>query len=82
MDAHKNIPAFERMWKEYPDKEWYIMLDDDTYFNFVNLEVFLSGYDSSQPLYFGNANVFVGCDGVRNFGDGPKFAHGYPIYSF
>ena len=26
--------------------------------------------------YFGNANVFKGCDNVENFDDGPQFAHG------
>ena len=32
--------------------------------------------DSSLPYYFGSATVFVGCDGVTEFGSGPEFAHG------
>lgn len=61
------------------------MIDDDTYILKHNLAELLSTYDHRKPYYFGNANVFNGCDGivkfylpigVKNMGDGPSFAHG------
>ena len=61
------------------------MIDDDTYLVKHNLAEKLSQYDHRRNLYFGQANVFAGCDGkmklhlltgVQKFGDGPTFAHG------
>ncbi|KAJ3277834.1 hypothetical protein HK104_002934 [Borealophlyctis nickersoniae] len=75
-DAHKNLPGFRLLWEKFPDAEWYIMIDDDTYILLSNLDAFLSQFDPNQPHYFGSANVFTGCDGVRKFGAGPPFAHG------
>jgi hypothetical protein len=52
------------------------MIDDDTYLLMDNLVEYLQKFDSSRPYYIGSSTVFMGCDGVRNFGDGPAFAHG------
>ncbi|KAJ3129734.1 hypothetical protein HK101_005190 [Irineochytrium annulatum] len=76
LDAHKNLPGFEALYKTYPNADWYMMIDDDSYLFLSNLERFVQGKKPDDALYFGNANVFVGCDGVRKFGDGPYFAHG------
>ncbi|KAJ3193379.1 hypothetical protein HK101_004933 [Irineochytrium annulatum] len=76
LDAHKNLPGFQLLYTTYPDADWYVMIDDDTYLFMTNLDNFLKGKDPEEPFYTGNANVFVGCDGVRNFGEGPSFAHG------
>ncbi|KAJ3097706.1 hypothetical protein HDU97_004590 [Phlyctochytrium planicorne] len=76
LDAHKNLPGFEYLYKTHPDADWYIMIDDDSYVFFDNLDRYLHGKDPSKPFYIGQSNVFLGCDGVVNFGEGPFFAHG------
>lgn len=75
-DAHKNLPGFRELYNRYPKADWYIMLDDDTYLLKSNLVQLLESYDPSLPHYIGSATVFVGCDGVREFNQGPNFAHG------
>ncbi|KAI8809091.1 hypothetical protein BJ742DRAFT_806245 [Cladochytrium replicatum] len=78
LDAHKNLPGFKILYEKFPDAHWYMMIDDDTYVFFDTLIYALgaAGIDYRDPWYFGGANVFVGCDGVKKFGDGPLFAHG------
>ena len=76
LDAHKNLPGFKLLYEKYPDKEWYIMLDDDTYLLPMNLKNALRGKNPDKEWYLGAPNVFVGCDGVKEFGGGPEFAHG------
>ncbi|KAI8926120.1 hypothetical protein BC831DRAFT_458076 [Entophlyctis helioformis] len=75
-DAHKNFPGFRELWTRFPNADWYIMLDDDTYFFFDNLKELLDKYDPNQPHYIGSHNMFIGCDGVKAWGEGPGFAHG------
>ncbi|KAJ3216072.1 hypothetical protein HDU67_009952 [Dinochytrium kinnereticum] len=76
LDAHKNLPGFEYLYKTYPNADWFVMIDDDSYVFFDNLDRYLKEKDPNKPHYIGSANVFLGCDGVTNFGDGPLFAHG------
>lgn len=72
-DAHKNLPGFKLLYAKYPDADWYVMLDDDTYMYFDNLDSILDEYfqDSELPVYLGSPNHFVGCDGVTRMGQGP-----------
>ena len=30
-DAHKNLPGWVLLYEKYPEAEWYVMIDDDTY---------------------------------------------------
>ncbi|KAI8844795.1 hypothetical protein BC829DRAFT_400046 [Chytridium lagenaria] len=76
LDAHKNIPGYEYLYRRYPNADWFIMIDDDSYVFFDNLDRYLKGKNPDDAHYIGQANVFVGCDGVQKFGDGPNFAHG------
>ncbi|KAJ3015529.1 UNVERIFIED_CONTAM: hypothetical protein HDU68_012691, partial [Siphonaria sp. JEL0065] len=75
-DAHKNLPGFKLLYAKYPDADWYIMFDDDSYVFMDNLEYGLSKYNPKEPLYLGDAQMFAGCDGVTRIGDGPNFAQG------
>lgn len=75
-DAHKNLPGFKVLHDRFPNADWYLMIDDDTYLFKENLKALLSQYDPSLPHYIGSGNVFMGCDGVTKWGDGPSFAHG------
>ncbi|KAL0485082.1 glycoprotein-N-acetylgalactosamine 3-beta-galactosyltransferase [Acrasis kona] len=76
MDAHKNLPGFKKLYELYPDRDWYLMLDDDTYLLFENLDSELKDLNPAEPYYFGAYFSFVGCGGIKNHGDGPDFAHG------
>ncbi|KAJ1563959.1 hypothetical protein HK405_000166 [Cladochytrium tenue] len=83
-DAHKNLPGLRVMHDRFPEADWYVpqhramylMIDDDSYVFLDNLLGYLDTQDPAVPLYMGSPNYFVGCDGVRNYGDGPGFAHG------
>jgi Fringe-like len=76
VDAHKNLPGFVDLYTNFPDADWYMMIDDDTFVDLANLEDYLKRYNSNEEHYFGNAGVFAGCDGITEFGKGPYFAHG------
>jgi len=56
----------EHALEVYPDKKWYILLDDDTYLIQSSLKVLLGHLDSRLPYYLGNA--------VGDFR--ARFAHG------
>lgn len=75
-DAHKNFPGLKLLWNRFPNADWYVMIDDDTYLSMENLENYLSQYNPSQPLYIGSPTSFIGCDGVTSWTGGPLFAHG------
>ncbi|KAJ3272991.1 hypothetical protein HDV01_004897 [Terramyces sp. JEL0728] len=75
-DAHKNLPGFRQLYQHYPNADWYIMIDDDTYVFMENLHFRLAHFKPEKPYYFGSANVFTGCDSVKKLGSGPFFAHG------
>ncbi|KAJ3246241.1 hypothetical protein HDU77_009024 [Chytriomyces hyalinus] len=71
-DAHKNLPGFRLLFEKFPDADFFMMIDDDTYVFLDNLQRYLSRYDSSKKLYFGQANRFRGCDGVMEYDDSLK----------
>ncbi|KAJ3262026.1 hypothetical protein HK103_003869 [Boothiomyces macroporosus] len=75
-DAHKNLPGFRQLYEHYPNADWYVMIDDDTYVFMENLHFRLAHFKPDKPYYFGSANVFTGCDSVKKLGTGPFFAHG------
>lgn len=52
------------------------MIDDDTYLFKENLRLLLQKYDPSVPHYLGSQTIFVGCDNVIEWYEGPLFAHG------
>ena len=76
LDAWKNIPGFKIMNDMFSFSDWHIMIDDDTYLFINNLEAHLKTLRADFKYYLGAPNMFVGCDGVRSFGEGPSFAHG------
>ncbi|KAJ1555098.1 hypothetical protein HK405_003255, partial [Cladochytrium tenue] len=76
LDAHKNLPGIRLLRERFPDANWYLMIDDDTYVFLDNLMDFVATRDPAVPLYTGNRQVFVGCDGVKRISDSPGFAHG------
>ena len=47
--------GMELLVKKSPDKKWYIILDDDTFFVKSSLRLLLSRLDPTEPMYIGNA---------------------------
>lgn len=75
-DAKKNMPGMKELYNRFPDADWYIMIDDDTYVFMDNLKTALNKYDPNEPYYLGAATNFIGCDGITEWGTSPYFAHG------
>jgi hypothetical protein len=76
-DRRKNIPAYVATWARFPGRDWYIMVDDDTWVDLPNLAALVAPLNASEPLYLGNPYVISGrgCAGLR-LEDGRLFAHG------
>ncbi|KAL7909386.1 glycosyltransferase family 31 protein [Trichoderma velutinum] len=55
LDALKFIAGMELAYKQIPEKQWYIILDDDTFFIEPSLHLLLSHLDPARPYYLGNA---------------------------
>ena len=75
-DTHKNLPAYRLLYDTYPNAQWYMMIDDDTYVFMDNLVDSLSKFDPNEDHYLGLANFYRGCGGVRKFSPENLFAHG------
>lgn len=75
-DAKKNIPGFKLLFDQFPDSEWYFMIDDDTYVFLENMKDALAKYNPLESHYLGAIAQFTGCDGIQNLGTSPYFAHG------
>ncbi|KAK7096059.1 hypothetical protein V1264_005405 [Littorina saxatilis] len=51
----KTNRAFRYIYENYiDDADWFMKVDDDTYVIVENLRYFLSGENSSEPVYFGH----------------------------
>lgn len=46
---HKGLVGLARMYDEYPEKKWYIIVGDDTYVNIRNTANILSAFDPARP---------------------------------
>ncbi|KAI8611229.1 hypothetical protein BC830DRAFT_1221151 [Chytriomyces sp. MP71] len=75
-DAHKNLPAFKVLYETYPEADFYIMIDDDSFVYWDNFIESLQGRDPEVPYYTGQNNHFKGCDGIPDFGIGVLIAQG------
>ena len=49
----KVLYTLKYVFSEYPDYDWYMKADDDTYVFTDNLRWFLSQKNSSQPVTYG-----------------------------
>ncbi|KAK4239369.1 hypothetical protein C8A03DRAFT_42978 [Achaetomium macrosporum] len=66
LDAMKFISGLELAYKKYPRKQWYLLVDDDTFVIQPSLKPLLEHLDPTEPHYLGNA--------VGDFR--ARFAHG------
>ena len=75
LDRMKNIPGLVAAWEKYPGKDWYFMVDDDTWVNLHHLAELLSPLNVSEPLYLGNRYVISGKGCTTDAGAcGPRIA--------
>lgn len=84
-DKDKNLPAFHALRAAFPNKKWYLLLDDDTYIFLENFARFIlqEGMDD-HPVYTGKVFYISRCGGFERDGcwkgnkSEPKglFAHG------
>ena len=75
-DTHKNLPAYKLLFESFPDSNWFLMIDDDTYILMDNLLEMLQKYNHLDDHYFGLANLYAGCGGLTKFSNDHLFAHG------
>ncbi|KAK4173166.1 family 31 putative glycosyltransferase [Triangularia setosa] len=66
LDALKFLPGLEFAYERWPDKKWYLLVDDDTFLVETSLKRFLGEFDPEEEHYLGNA--------VGDFR--ARFAHG------
>jgi hypothetical protein len=67
LDKYKQIHVLEKLHAKYPDKDWYMMVDADTYIVWPNLLRWLRQLPSpAEKLYLGSSAEAAGV----------KFAHG------
>lgn len=55
MDKFKTIPMLQHAWKHAPDNDWFIIMDDDSYFFSDNIGRWLNMLDPNKPYYLGSA---------------------------
>lgn len=65
VDVFKNVPSYALAWLKDPTKDWYVMLDDDTYMLPSTLAKAVEGKNPEEMYYLG-----------RNVGQNPFFAYG------
>jgi hypothetical protein len=68
LDKYKQLHILEKLYAEYPDKDWYMMVDADTYIVWSNLLRWLKQLPqpTTEKLYLGSSAKAAGV----------KFAHG------
>ncbi len=53
LDKWKNIPMLHKAYTKYPNADWYMTIDADTYLGWTNLLLLLSQLNPEEPLYSG-----------------------------
>ncbi|ESO96735.1 hypothetical protein LOTGIDRAFT_143711 [Lottia gigantea] len=67
----KTMRAFRHIYENYYDKaDWFMKADDDTYVIVENLRYFLSGQNTSDPVYFGHRFKVIVKQGYYSGGAG------------
>jgi hypothetical protein len=66
LDKWKFMPMLNRTFHEYPDKQWYVFMEADSFLLWSMLQQYLSLLDPTEPFYIGAGSCM---------GEG-LFAHG------
>ncbi|KAK0130325.1 hypothetical protein ONS96_000846 [Cadophora gregata f. sp. sojae] len=73
LDKYKNTHILEKIWEFAPEKEWYIVIDADTYVIWPNLLHWLPSLDSAKKMFLGSV-AFIGSTGFAHGGSGTVFS--------
>ncbi|KAL2069927.1 hypothetical protein VTL71DRAFT_14606 [Oculimacula yallundae] len=73
LDKYKNTHILEKLWEIAPEKEWYILIDADTYLSWSNLLHWLPSLDSAKKTFLGSV-AFMGNTGFAHGGSGTVFS--------
>lgn len=73
MKALKEFLSWQYVAKVYPEREWYVKGDDDTYFIVNNLNRYLEEYDPRLPYYLGCKFHLGGPGGVQYVSGGAGY---------
>jgi hypothetical protein len=79
LDQHKHFYGFKEIYRRWPDKDWYIMIDDDTYLFMDNVVHELSKLNASEIHYIGTPRLFTGCAGYNSYTKGPEVCFSFII---
>jgi hypothetical protein len=53
-NAWMDLPVLRLMYDKYPNRDWYAVVDDDTYTITANVRAVLANYDSTQSVALGD----------------------------
>ncbi|EMD00757.1 glycosyltransferase family 31 protein, partial [Baudoinia panamericana UAMH 10762] len=70
MHRYKYLHMVELAWKLQPHRDWYVIINHDTYLSWPNLLRFLSYYDPKQPWYLGRPEKTLDGSAPRYYGLG------------
>ncbi|PVH77896.1 glycosyltransferase family 31 protein [Cadophora sp. DSE1049] len=73
LDKYKNTHILEKVWEFAPEKEWYIVIDADTYVIWSNLLRWLPSLDSAKKMFLGSV-AFLESTGFAHGGSGTIFS--------
>jgi len=73
MKALKEFLSWQYVARAYPDREWYVKGDDDTYFIVNNMNRYLEEYDPRLPYYLGCKFHLGGPGGVQYVSGGAGY---------
>ena len=73
LDKYKNTHILEKVWEFLPEKEWYIVIDADTYVVWPNLLQWLPSLDPAKKMFLGSV-AFLGSTGFAHGGSGTIFS--------
>lgn len=66
IDKYKFLPMAQHAAVNFPDKKWFVLLEDDTFYFWETLLAWLASFDPDQPWFLGGPAARLGED----------FAHG------
>jgi len=72
--AMKELLAWSFVFKVFPDREWYVKGDDDTFFVPRNLNRYLETFDPRLPYFLGCKFHLGGAGGVQYVSGGAGYA--------
>eukprot|EP00928_Gymnodinium_smaydae_P081942 TRINITY_DN65372_c0_g1_i1.p1 TRINITY_DN65372_c0_g1~~TRINITY_DN65372_c0_g1_i1.p1 ORF type:complete len:336 (-),score=60.22 TRINITY_DN65372_c0_g1_i1:30-1037(-) len=71
--ALKEMLAWQYVVQEYPDRDWYVKGDDDTYFVVGSLNRYVEEMEPSLPYFLGCKFHYGGVGGVQYVSGGPGY---------